>query len=92
MCPYIQQSSYGSTHETMGRKERNKFCILEAIFKESIVRRDHSNDDDDDDEVVNDAMLDLVYRRDGIADLEFITLIAQNAEIASVSVLILSIH
>ncbi|XP_065908152.1 1-phosphatidylinositol 4,5-bisphosphate phosphodiesterase beta-4-like isoform X2 [Dysidea avara] len=78
-----EQSSYGSTHETMGRKERNKFCILEAIFKESIVRRDHSNDDDDDDEVVNDAMLDLVYRRDGIADLEFITLIAQNAEIAS---------
>jgi len=47
------------------------------------VKRDHANGNDDN---VNDSILHLVYRRDGIADLEFISLIAQNAEIASVSV------
>jgi len=79
----------------MGRRDSsliNKLSILETIVKESVVKKDHSNDDVDHDNEVNYSTLDLVYRRDGIADLEFVTLIAQNAEIASVSALILSIH
>ena len=80
----------------MSRKDsssiRNRLSILETIVKESVVKRDHSNDDDDDDDDDgNDSFLDLVYRRDGITDLEFITLIAQNSEVAGVSVLMLSI-
>ena len=66
----------------------NQLSMLETIVKESVVKRDHTNDDND---KVNYSMLDLVYRKDGIADLEFVTLIAQNAQIASVSVLMLSI-
>ena len=82
-----QQSYYGSIHETMGRRDssiKGKLRILETIVQESVVKRDHSNNDDDND--VNDSMLHLVYKKDGIADLEFITLIAQNTEIAGVSV------
>ncbi|XP_065917924.1 1-phosphatidylinositol 4,5-bisphosphate phosphodiesterase beta-1-like [Dysidea avara] len=78
-----EQSSYGSVHKAMGRSDssiKEKLSILETIVKESVVKRDHSNDDDNDE--VNDSMLHLVYKRDGITDLEFITLIAQNAEIA----------
>ncbi|XP_065908200.1 1-phosphatidylinositol 4,5-bisphosphate phosphodiesterase beta-4-like isoform X2 [Dysidea avara] len=82
-----EHSSCGSAHETMSRKDsssiRNRLSILETIVKESVVKRDHSNDDDDDDDDDgNDSFLDLVYRRDGITDLEFITLIAQNSEVA----------
>jgi len=66
----------------------NQLTILETIIKGSVVKKGHNNDDVD---RVNYSMLDLVYRRDGIADLEFITLIAQNTEIASVSILILCI-
>jgi len=76
----------------MGRRDssiKDKLSILETIVKESVVKRDHSSDDVDNDDEVNDSMLDLVYRKDGITDLEFITLIAQNAEIASVSIYIL---
>ncbi|XP_065908218.1 1-phosphatidylinositol 4,5-bisphosphate phosphodiesterase beta-4-like [Dysidea avara] len=78
-----EQSYYGSIHETMGRRDssiKGKLRILETIVQESVVKRDHSNNDDDND--VNDSMLHLVYKKDGIADLEFITLIAQNTEIA----------
>ena len=87
LCLYIQQSSYGSVHKAMGRSDssiKEKLSILETIVKDSVVKRDHSNDDDNDE--VNDSVLHLVYKRDGITDLEFITLIAQNAEIAGVSI------
>ena len=85
VCTILQQSSCGSIHETMSRRDssiKDKLNILETIVKESVAKRDHKGGDDDE---VNDSILDLVYRKDGIADLEFITLLAQNAEIASVS-------
>ena len=44
------------------------------------------SDKDDDEESSN--VLQLVHRKDGIASLEFITLVASNSDIAKVSVCI----
>jgi len=43
---------------------------------------DRGDTDDDD---IDNSILQLVYRKDGIANLEFFTLVAQSAEVATVS-------
>ena len=52
-------------------------------LKEKLIRGDT------DDEDIDNCILHLVYRKDGIVNLEFITLVAQNREVANVS---LSVH
>ena len=97
-CFSVQKSS-DALKEKLGRKDSNtkeKFGRRESAprerpgRKESVERakafkKDYFGDDEDDDEV-RDSILHLVYRKDGITSLEFVTLVAQNSELASVSV------
>ena len=48
-------------------------------LKEKLIRGDT------DDEDIGNCILQLVYRKDGIVNLDFITLVAQNGEVANVS-------
>ena len=56
----------------------------ESVDRAKAFKRDYFGDDEDDDEV-KDSILHLVCRKDGFTSLEFITLVAQNAELANVS-------
>jgi len=48
--------------------------------------------DTDDDDDIDNSILQLVYRKDGIANLELFTLVAQSAEVATVSLFVCTVH
>ena len=98
MCSYVQKSS-DALKEKLSRKESNMKDRLgrresaprerpgrkESVDRAKAFKRDYFGDDEDDDDEVKDSILHLVYKKDGITSLEFITLVAQNSELANVS-------
>ncbi|XP_065908131.1 1-phosphatidylinositol 4,5-bisphosphate phosphodiesterase beta-4-like isoform X2 [Dysidea avara] len=72
----IAESS-GQYHERLNRRES---ALRDLLFtrRESIYSPKEC-----DEESYNNCVLHMVYRKEGIANLEFITLIAQNPEVAS---------
>ncbi|XP_065895577.1 1-phosphatidylinositol 4,5-bisphosphate phosphodiesterase beta-4-like [Dysidea avara] len=73
------------------RGEKNKEALYWDINLISDVRVSESSGNlkeklirgDTDDEDIDNCILHLVYRKDGIVNLEFITLVAQNREVAN---------